>query len=366
MESRRSRAVELAKRQVETLKLDLNGLTVLTECASNAYGYTAFMALIAGARVIALGKDSTHGKFENSKKAILDMVEREKLTNFQIDFFENELPDNMWAKAEIITNSGFLRPFTREKISRMGDKAVLPLMWETWELRPNELDIKACQDFSIPVIGTNEHFPGADMFGYPGMLAIKLILESGLELINNIIVLLGGGLTGRLIAETFTNLKLDFIWFTENGNEKNYFNHKYSDLNLLLEQENLDLIFCADHVTMSEIVGRQSTITFSDIKKRFKNIAWCHLMGPIDTEELKSSGIDFYPKSIKPFGYMSYDTDNLGWGPVIILNSAGLKVGEIAARSRMAGNSVENAIRETVEYGIGQDFEEGFMNFRLK
>ena len=56
---------------------------------------------------------------------------------------------------------------------------------------------------------------------------------------------------------------------------------------------------------------------------------------------------------------------NLGWEPVIILNAAGLKVGEIVAKARMNGLNIEDSIQASVDYGIGQDFEGGFMNFNL-
>jgi hypothetical protein len=365
MELKRLKAVDLAKRQVQKLELDLNGLTVLTECASNAYGLTSVMALMAGARVLALGRDSSYGTFEKNREEIITIIERENLPLDKIEFYKNTAPSEIWKAANIITNSGFIRPFTAEKIASMNSKAVIPLMWETWELRENELDIAACQKNGIPVIGTNEHFEKADMFGYPGMLAIKLLLESGNEIINNKIVLLGGGLTGRLIAKTFKDLRLDFTWFTSSGKEKEIVNYAYSELGKILSMDDVDVILCAEHSSKAELIGKNSAVHFSQIKDRFPNVQWCHLTGDINNEELEKSGISYYPKTIKKAGYMSYDTDNLGWGPVVILNSAGLKVGEIAARSRLNNESIETTIRRTVEYGIGQDFEGGFMNFKV-
>ena len=57
---------------------------------------------------------------------------------------------------------------------------------------------------------------------------------------------------------------------------------------------------------------------------------------------------------------MSYETVNLGYRPALELATAGLKVGEIAARSRINGESAELAIKRTIEHGIGQDLKVDF------
>ena len=69
-------------------------------------------------------------------------------------------------------------------------------------------------------------------------------------------------------------------------------------------------------------------------------------------------------QKIAPFGHMSYQAYHLGPQPVLELFAAGLKVGEIAVRERKKGSTIEEAIKATVDSGIGQDFEGGFMNFK--
>ena len=70
-----------------------------------------------------------------------------------------------------------------------------------------------------------------------------------------------------------------------------------------------------------------------------------------------------YPKKVAPFGYLSILPNMFGSTPMLKLFSAGLKVGEIASRSRLSGENVETAIIKTVKHGVGQDFEGGFYNF---
>ena len=65
----------------------------------------------------------------------------------------------MVAQADIITNSGHVRPIDAEMIGWMKPTAVIPLMYEAWEFRDADLDLAACQRRGIVVAGTNERHP---------------------------------------------------------------------------------------------------------------------------------------------------------------------------------------------------------------
>lgn len=364
METFIKRNIEIAKWNVSNLKIDLTGLNLLTECASKAYGFLPFVAALAGAKVSAVGRTSSYGTFDDNKHFIQELLKTEGIEN-RVRFYDTIVPDEVYSQTDIITNSGFLRPIQSDVISKLKKTAVIPLMWETWEFRGGEIDIEACQKAQIPVIGTDEHFKDADMFAYPGMLCLKMLFEAGLEVACNKIVLLGAGLTGRLIAKTLKNNGIDFIWFGSKELEENDGMFDYSDLPKLFDLKRLDAIVVADHVYNKEIIGECGFVNFNQIKKQFPYSKLCHICGNIDVRNLISSGMFHFPDKIKTFGYMSYETINLGWEPVIMLGSAGLKVGEIAAKSRLAGLSIEESILKTVEYGIGMDFEGGFMNFRV-
>ena len=56
------RTVSVIDRMIDSLQLDLKGLTVLTEAASGAYAWTPLIAARAGAaHVIAMARDSAWG-----------------------------------------------------------------------------------------------------------------------------------------------------------------------------------------------------------------------------------------------------------------------------------------------------------------
>ncbi|MDC3260118.1 hypothetical protein OAU66_01015 [bacterium] len=351
----------MSKIHIDRLNLDLDGLTVITECASQAYSLTPVIAALAGANVYAVGRDSSYGTFSENKtqvEQLLDLCQPKGIVNF----IEGQLPLDVAKKGDIFTNSGFLRPFNEEIISQMKQTAVICLMWETWELRDGEIDLEACKRNNIPVIGTNENYEKADMFCYPGMIALKLLFEAGLEIGNNHLVLLGAGLTGDLIAKTFDQLGISYNWYVEDQHA-NESRKGYSRMKDILTLDRLDGILCADHSSKKEIIGKHSSIQFNELKHTFPYLKWAHMMGPIDSNSLKESGLYYFPKTIKPVGYMSYETINIGWEPVLLLNTAGLKVGEITAQARKAGLSVDESISASVKHGVGQDFKGGFMNY---
>ncbi|MBI3511404.1 MAG: hypothetical protein HY064_12125 [Bacteroidetes bacterium] len=355
------RTLYLAWQLVKKLELDLRGMHVLTECASGAYAYTALMACMAGAQVTAVGRDSSFGTFVENKNTLERLVKKADLPGNVSICRKEEIQS--WNEFDIVTNSGFVRPIDSAIINKLKKDAVICLMWETWELRKNEIDIPAAQKACIPVIGTNENYPLTDMFRYPGLLSLHLLFRMQIETGNSDLVLVGGGLTGKLIAEMWERIGLKFDWFTKNGNERKTNCFPYSDLKTILQKENIDAVICAEHRENILLAGANADLKFTDLKNKFPHLRWGHISGTIDEEELKRSGLFHHPEKIMPFGYMTYSGDSLGPAAVLELNVTGLKVGEVYTRAKRAGDGMENAIAATVKHGAGQDFEGGFMKF---
>ena len=196
------------------------------------------------------------------------------------------------------------------------------------------------------------------------ILAIKLLLDLGLEVHNNKIVIVGGGIVGHHIEKIFSKLNIFNIWITETGFERKQNCYSVHEIEKILKFESIDSIVFAELNYKDEIIGQTSKLSFAKLKTKFPDLRIGHISGNIDIEELKSSKIYYLPKNIRPIGYISFGLDEIGPRPVIELMAAGLKVGEIATRSRKEGASVEESILKTVKYGIGQDFENGFIHYK--
>ncbi len=349
---------------VEKLDLDLKGLVVTTEVASGDYVYLSIIAALAGAdKVYALGRDTSYGKYVEHKARLVD-ISREFNVSNAIEPCEAS-SFNAWMESDIITNSGMVRPIDRAKLKQFKSTAVIPLMWETWEFRPNEIDIKACQDFGIPVIGTEEKFHAIDMYEYPGMLALKMLFDVQCDFSSDRIALIGGGLTGTLIAKTLSRFNGSFLWYTDQPFDKEFKGNSIplKSLDSLINEDYLDVIFVAEHSVNDPLIGKEASLSFKEIAEKFPDVKIVHLCGNIDTEELVGSKLTYYPQNIAPFGHMSVFPTVMSVKPTLKLFSGGLKVGEIAAKIRKNGGSIHEAIQATVDYGIGQDFPGGFMNY---
>jgi len=171
------RVRSLIEKTIDELTLDLSGLVVLTEAASGWYAATPVIAKMAGAdRVLAVGRDSHYGALADVKSQIGILADLCGVTGIEICAREPAA----FAQADIVANLGFVRPIDAQAVSWMKSTAVVPLMMEAWEIRPEDVDIAACRQKGIPVLATNEKF--WQFLDYCAWLAVKLLLEAGIEI----------------------------------------------------------------------------------------------------------------------------------------------------------------------------------------
>lgn len=169
-------------RRIAALELDLSGMTVITEAATGYYASTAVIAAMAGAaHVHAVGRDTRrYGSFEDAGSAVLSLADAAGVAR-RITVSRRAEPE-MLTECDILTNSGHLRPITADMIAQLPDRAVIALMFETWEFRGTDLDLDACRDRGIRIAGVNERHPAVGVFPYLGPLCANLLGDAGLTL----------------------------------------------------------------------------------------------------------------------------------------------------------------------------------------
>lgn len=342
---------------VQKYNLNLSELVVLTEGASGAYLLNPFVALAAGAKqVICRLKDS---RFANAKTVKEDMLSKAKLWNYEDRLVVKDTLENKdYGSADIITNSGHLRPISREHIASMKKTAVIPLMWETWEFHDGYLDIKACKENNILVMGTNESRPPCDMKNYGAAVGLKLLFETGVEIAGSNILMLGSTETLCIpIKKAIEHLGGNVTLFSHANSMLS--EHHYSNLKPYLEEKarEIDAILLTEHKHDDKLFSRDVGMPFSDLSKKNQELKIAISCGNIDVEDLKNSQLHYYPKYIEPFGYMSYQSYHLGPFPVMDLFAAGLKVGEVMAKARLAGMTVQESAIYALKESPAEDFE---------
>lgn len=183
------RLITLIQQSIHRCELQLDNLTVLTEAATGAYVVTPVIAAMAGAKkVFAITQSSRYGTIEEVK-AQTEQLAKIGGVSEQIEFMTNKSPDIV-AQADIITNSGHVRPIDAEMIAWMKATAVIGLMYEAWEFRPEDLDLITCRLRGIQVACMNERHPSVDVFSFLGIMAIKLLLNAGIAVYTSNILLL--------------------------------------------------------------------------------------------------------------------------------------------------------------------------------
>lgn len=344
------------RRCIADFSLDLSGLTVFTEAATGAYLYTPILAAVAGAkRVFAVTRDSRYAPKEE-----VERLTREAAAAWNVDDrvtvrFEKSVEDV--SAADIVTNSGFVRPIDARMVSWMKPTAVVSLMWEPWEFRPEQLDLLACRQHSILVMGTHEGNPPLSMYEYGGFFALKMLFELGLEGHKTRVIILGGapGL-GAAMHTHFRAVGMDVAWFADD----NAAARPYADLDAFFREAGAryDAVIVAEHNLPRPILGAGGLLSYDRILATNPGIRIGVISGNVDAEGLRNSGLTYFPPVIQPWGLMSYQAGDLGPLPVIELYAGGLKVGEAMARARLRGLSLADSRKFALKNAPAMDFAE--------
>jgi hypothetical protein len=349
------RVDRLVGKVVGEYELELRGLSVLTEAASGAYLATPLVAAMAGAHVFAIARDSRYARAADVRSETMAMARRLGVAK-SIEIVDRKTPDVL-SRTDIVTNSGFVRPIDRETISRLPSTAVISLMWETWEFRLGEVDLDACDEFGIAILGTEESAPPLRFPRYVAFAAMKLLFELGLEGHKTQVIVLGGGAAfGAGVRKLLRAAGLGVEWFADDEAGA----APYADLAAFLESTagQVDALILAEHRDPRCLVGEEGMISARRLAELNPALRVAIIAGNVDTDELAASGLMFAPAGIQPFGYMSYGPSNLGPRPVIELYAAGLKVGQALARARRRGDNVEAAKAYALAQAPAMEFPE--------
>jgi hypothetical protein len=309
------RLLALMEAAVARCRLDLSGRVVFTEAASGAYCVTPIIAAIAGAKhVYALARATAHGTVEEVSKATLDLAER-AVVRSRLEIV-TEKSSEILAKSDIITNSGHVRPIDSKMIGWLRPTAVIPLMYEAWEFRAEDLDLEACRKAGIHVAGTNERHPAVNVFSYLGTMAAKLLLDAGIEVHGSRIIL------------ACDNPFLPFIEKTLRGIGAEV--EAVSDLSSIAEgARKVDAVLWA----MKPGGVRFSQKEAKSLSRNSKGAVLVQYWGDVDETAIKSSGIFRWPATAPGPGHMGILPSGIGPEPIVRLQAGGLKVGEILCRA---------------------------------
>lgn len=357
------RAARLIRLAVDRFNLDLQGLTVYTEAATGNFAVTTPLAVAANAEcVYSISRDSPHGSAKEAYAQTGRLV-NEVGSKDVVDFVREKRPDEVGA-ADIVTNTGFVRPINQPVVSWLKPTAAIPLMYEPWEFRSSDIDIQACWRTGVPVVGTDERDERIRTQRYVGPLAAKLSFQCDIEVLNSRIVVLGGGRMAVNAVETLEAMGAEVTLIASNARS----DAVRERLDARPEEEqltsnafgNADGLFVIDHATHEMIIGDPGWVQTAELASANPSVTIVHICGPVDTDAIFDANLRILPEKPAPPGYMSFTTGNLGPRPIVDLHAAGLRIGQHVARARRAGESFEEAIHSTTELPFAADFSDAF------
>ncbi|MCX5814228.1 MAG: hypothetical protein NT178_17040 [Proteobacteria bacterium] len=310
------RAVRIIRSIIEKLNLNLRHTIVLTEVGSEHFLYTPIIPALAGAeKVYAIVKDSKYGKGSDVKNRCIFVAKYLGLNNIEI--FVNRLPKRYVHEADIITNSNHIRPIDKTFLSATKRNVVIPLMYESWELRVTDIDIDFCRKLNIKVAGTWENHPNIKVFDYVRNLCIKMAFEAGYEISGNKIIIWSNDQFGNQA----------YIAFKLLGAKEIIICNSYENLKANLD--NVDFVFICDYKQERDYFNRLDGLwNIEELIKINNYFGVIHLYGNISIDSLKEYSVNIYPNIQGRSNIMSLSLNHVGLLPVINLLAAGFKVGE--------------------------------------
>ena len=309
------KAINIIDKFVQVLDLSLDGYSVLTEVGTGLYNFMPIIPLMAGAKkVMAWTQDSIYGSAEDAIRQCSDILV--SIDDSEIDFYVGPLNVDHLREADMITNSAFLRPLNKEKLKHTKRGVVIPLMYEKWEFRAEDIDIAYCSERGIKVSGTSESHPLLKIFQYVGPLAIKMAFEAGYEVCQNKIIIWSNDAFGDVIVNAFESLNAQEIIKTTNFNDVRH------------SIDNVDFIFIADFNEVRSY-SDNSFFNLPELKTINLDFGIVHLCGSIDFEQVTNLNIPVYPGKNGFAKKMSLTLSHLGLVPFLGLQVGGFKVGEI-------------------------------------
>ncbi len=309
-----ARMIRLIKECIDRCQLDLSGRVVMTEAASGAYAVTPIAAALAGAgEVIAVTRTTTYGSAYDIEQNTRRLAEMAGIPSDVISVFKKKDPD-LLSRADVVTNSGHLRPLDAAAIACLKTGAVVPLMFEAWEIQAGrcDLDLDALALRGIAVAGTNERHPNIDVFSYLGTMAIKLLLDAGIPPLKATVALLCDNPFSDYIRSGLRNVGATVSCGAE--------------LSSFHEQDAPDVLLLAQRPNWKSILSESEARWLS---KNWPNTIIAQFWGDIDREALANHGLHYWPQTGPSPGHMAVLPSAVGPDPIIRLQIGGLKVAEV-------------------------------------
>lgn len=315
---RLSRLVHAA---VDRCALDLTGASVLTEAATGPYVVTPVIAALAGAHVVALTADSRYARVAEVCEMTAALADAVGVSD-RLTVTTNRSPA-VFADADVVTNSGHLRPIVGEFAAAIKPTAVIPLMFEAWEIQAGrvDIDIDGLRARGIRLAGTNERHPHIDVFSFLGPMAVAELADAGVSAHLGRIAVLCDNPFADYLASGLKGAGADVRIAAEIGE--------------LFIGPAPDALLVACRPTGASVL---STNDVTRIATDWPATPVVQFWGDLDRQALDQRRVPYWPTHSPGPGHMGVLPSRTGPEPVVRLQAGGLKVAQVL-RTPAAGRT---------------------------
>lgn len=305
--------LESIEHRIGILGLDLSGFEVVTEAATGAYACTAVIAAMAGATVHACTRDThSHGSAADAMKATRELARLAGVSERII--FSKGVPPGALVSCDILTNSGRIRPITRDMVRLLPARAVIALMFEAWEFRGTDIDLAACRDRGIKIAAVNERHRDVGVFSFLGPLCVRLLQEADMDVAGKRIAVLCDNPFADFLLAGLADAGATAVLF---GNQLELTPGPWDAVVLSLLPQESPL----DHHQL-EIMARKAP-----------GALFAQFWGDIDRKAASSLVMKVCPATEPGRGHMGILLNRLGHEPIVRLQTGSLKAAEIVLRN---------------------------------
>lgn len=226
-------------------------------------------------------------------------------------------PDAVLGRMDVVTNSGHVRPIDADMIGLLPPSAVVPLMFETWELDRArfDVDVDALRRRGIRTAGTNERHPAVDTFSYLGPMAVKLLADSAVSAYGANILLLCDNPFLPYLVDGLTGIGATVAA------------RDHLDANEL--DERVDAIVVSLTPTGEPVLTEEE---ISTIAERSPGAVLAQFWGDVPRPWCEDRGVPCVPANDPGAGHMGVLPSAVGPEPIVRLQAGGLKVAELLLR----------------------------------
>ena len=328
--------VRLIRRAIESTRLDLRGLRVLTEASVGYRRITPVLAALAGAdEVYAVGRDSALASRKDAEEqtayfaGLAHVGDRVKLLSTRL-----QAP---LATVDVVTDLPGVRPIDESIVRNVAETAAVTLMRGAARWRPGDVDVATARRLGVAVAGVDEEAVGLYRYLPQGVLAG--LLDLGVEIAGSTVVVAGEGpahfyvvqalarLGGRvLVAAPETAARIGLF-----GGEKA--GDALGDDAVAGRLAEADALVLCPVASGERWVGPGTGTDAARFAAAAPHLAVVGLDAEADLRALGAAGVRCRPAG-GPDGLFDLLPQAL-----VALHAAGLRVGEVMTRARRRGSS---------------------------